>query len=144
MAPGLVQWLKVGGNTYPHLESDDVIIDYMPSDKYRYWTYTLNNPTKTLEQYVELLDAKQINYAMQIERGDAGTKHLQAVLRFTNQVRFNTAKSVFKNEHPHVEIARDPRKSVAYCTKEESREPGPMQTLQEADCGSGAKSRLLS
>ena len=136
------QWNKVGGNTNPHLEPNDVIIDYMPTDKYRYWIYTLNNPNKTLEQYVTELGTKNIKYAMQIERGNEGTRHLQAVLRFANPVRFNTAKSVFTGENPHVEIARDPRKSVEYCTKEESREEGPLQTLSTDDCGSGARTDL--
>ena len=131
-----------GGNTNPHLEPDDVIIDYMPSDKHRYWIYTLNNPNKTLEHYATTLETKNIKYAMQIERGNAGTRHLQAVLRFANAVRFNTAKSVFEGESLHVEIARDPRKSVSYCTKEESREEGPLQTLQADDTGFGARTDL--
>ena len=114
----------------------------MPSDKYRYWIYTLNNPNKTLEQYATTLEIKNIKYAMQIERGNAGTRHLQTVLRFANAVRFNTAKSVFEGESPHVEIPRDPRKSVSYCTKEESREEGPLQTLQADDCESGARTDL--
>ena len=132
----------MGGNTNPHLEPDDVIIDYMPSDKHRYWIYTLNNPNKTLEHYATTLETKNIKYAMQIERGNAGTRHLQAVLRFANAVRFNTAKSVFEGESLHVEIARDPRKSVSYCTKEESREEGPLQTIQADNTGFGARTDL--
>ena len=121
----LEHWNKVPGNTNRHLEPDDVIIDYM-SEKARYWFYTVNNPTKSLSEYEQLLQSKSIKYAMQVEKGTSGTRHLQALLRFKSAVRFNTAKIIFPGERPHCEIARDPRKSIEYCTKTESREEGPV------------------
>ena len=113
----------------------------MPS-KCRYSFYTLNNPTRTLLQYEQLLSAKDIKYAMQFEKGKGGTRHLQAVLRFKNQVHFNTAKSIFQPEQPHVEVCESPLSSLAYCTKEEGREEGPVSTLSKDEVEQGKRSDL--
>lgn len=135
----------MGGNTSPHLEPHDVIIDYMPNNaKARYWIFTLNNPSKELQTYAEQLNRANIKYAMQIETGESGTRHLQALLRWPNQIRFNTAASIFNPERPHVEKAADPKRAREYCTKRETRTEGPVCTIAENDIGSGARTDLGS
>ncbi|XP_075254849.1 uncharacterized protein LOC142346219 [Convolutriloba macropyga] len=79
---------------------------------------------------------------MQFEKGKGGTRHLQAVLRFKNQVHFNTAKSIFQPEQPHVEVCASPLSSLANCSKEEGREEGPVSTLSKDDVGQGKRSDL--
>ena len=52
-----------------------------------------------------------------------GTKHYQAVVWFKNPRSFRGIKSLFPRAH--IEICRDLKKSIAYCSKVETRSEGP-------------------
>jgi len=79
------------------------------------WSITINNPT-----------ANDMNVAMapgwkitgQLEKGDEGTEHYQAMLT-TPQVRFSAVKKVFPRAH--IEIARNKAQLANYVHKDESR-----------------------
>lgn len=65
-----------------------------------------------------------VAFAGQFERGEQGTRHLQAVLVFSRRLRLNQVAAMFRGG-AHVERCHDLLASVAYCTKETSRELGP-------------------
>lgn len=65
-----------------------------------------------------------VAFAGQFERGEQGTRHLQAVLVFSRRLRLNQVAAMFRGG-AHVETAHDALASVEYCTKESTRELGP-------------------
>lgn len=82
-----------------------------------HWCFTLNNYTE--EDILTLCSSDSSEkYIFQEETGENGTPHLQGYMEFKTKVR---PKSVFKNDKIHWEKTRDVKKSIVYCSKEETR-----------------------
>lgn len=79
------------------------------------WSITINNPTE--EDKSPNLPAGW-KFTGQLERGEEGTEHIQAMLT-TPQVRFSAVKRHFPRAH--IEAARDRNALQAYVHKPESR-----------------------
>jgi len=79
------------------------------------WSITINNPTD-LDMNATLPAGWSITG--QIEKGEEGTEHYQALLK-TTQTRFSAVKKVFPRAH--IEIARNVKALANYVHKEESR-----------------------
>lgn len=93
-----------------------------PAQKARAYVLTVNNPDST-----DLPEGKNERYAIwQLEKGEAGTPHLQAYVMFANQVSFRTVKKLYPRAH--IEAAKgSPQQCIAYCSKEETRVDGPWE-----------------
>ena len=84
----------------------------------RAWCFTFNNYSD--DDIVGLTQLWQDErYVFQEETGEEGTSHLQGVVYYKNAVSFNSMKSISRSVH--WERCRDVLKSVAYCSKEETR-----------------------
>lgn len=85
----------------------------------RSWCFTVNNHTEgdvtQLTHYFR--DANK--YAMQEEEGDNGTPHLQGVVSFKSARSFDKLKELCPKAH--WEQCRDLKRSIAYCTKADTR-----------------------
>jgi len=79
------------------------------------WSITINNPT---EQELQAQLPAGWRIEGQLEQGEQGTTHYQAMLR-TPQVRFSAVKQVFPRAH--IEVAKNPKALAAYVHKEETR-----------------------
>ena len=87
----------------------------------RSWFLTINNPESN-----ELYQHKTERYAAwQIEKGQNGTEHIQAVIHLSNAISFSAIKKVYPTAH--IEVCHDLKASIAYCKKEESRVHGPWE-----------------
>lgn len=82
------------------------------------WSLTINNPSPS--DYEEINLARQRGWKVegQIEKGTEGTHHLQLMVR-TPQVRFSAVKKMFSRAH--IEPARNPTALANYVTKEDTR-----------------------
>jgi len=56
--------------------------------------------------------------------GETGYKHVQGALFFARPVTMATVKHILGSEEVHLEAIRKPKDAVAYCKKEDTREPG--------------------
>lgn len=84
------------------------------------WCFTLNNPSANdLPSKWEAVK----DCIWQLEEGEEGTPHLQGFIRFTKNHRLAACKKL--DDKAHWEIARDPKASVLYCSKESTRKEGP-------------------
>lgn len=79
------------------------------------WSITINNPTET-----DLTTTLPAGWSVegQIEEGDEGTPHYQAMLK-TPQVRFSAVKKIFPRAH--IESARNRSALQKYVHKDETR-----------------------
>jgi len=89
----------------------------------RIWFFTLNNYTE--EEVVSLShnkwDDMKINlYVFQKEIGENGTKHLQGVVQFNNQISFSSLKEF--NKRIHWQKCKGIKNSIKYCSKENTRD----------------------
>lgn len=84
-------------------------------DRATCWSITINNPTQE-ELNVSLPAGWKIEG--QIEEGEQGTTHYQAMLT-TPQVRFSAVKKVFKRAH--IEVARNKLALETYVHKKDTR-----------------------
>lgn len=82
---------------------------------------TINNPN--VEEELSALRRHCKYFIGQLERGESGTPHLQILYQHPTKVRPTAIKKLF--ERAHIEIARDPRACIKYCSKEETRIDGP-------------------
>lgn len=92
-----------------------------PRDRTRNFAGTWNNPDENfLAQIIKLCPDE---YAMQLEMGAQGTKHLQFVLAFKNPQEFHTMKKWLPKAH--FEKVRSLKHAVPYCVKQDTRIDGP-------------------
>jgi len=91
------------------------------------WSITINNPTVTDEEYINLARQRGWKIDGQKEKGEAGTLHYQLLVK-TPQVRFSAMKKAFPRAH--IELARNPTALANYVRKEESR-VGQLPTSQD-------------
>ncbi len=91
-----------------------------PPLRSRYWVFTYNkydkSSIKVLTQELVYLGAK---YIFQEETGENGTRHLQGYIGFKN-ARNICFQSVM-NKTIHWEVCRSRSRSIAYCSKEDTR-----------------------
>lgn len=87
----------------------------------RNWSFTLNNHTPAeVEMVLKTLKATCSKWAMQEEKGENGTPHLQGCLTFFKKER---PMSVFKEfKRIHWEVTRNVAASYNYVQKEETRD----------------------
>lgn len=83
------------------------------------WSLTINNPTKSDEEWIQQARQKGWQVEGQLEKGKEGTEHYQLMVK-TPQVRFSAVKKQFPRAH--IEIARNPAALAQYVAKEETRE----------------------
>lgn len=105
------------GNTLPNPHPP-------PSGKRsRSWIITWNNPPDTpLTQLTQDFGGLE-QWAGQLERGESGTVHYQFCMRYKNARTFKSIKEMLPA--CHIEACIDWKKSVEYCTKEDTRIDGP-------------------
>lgn len=84
-------------------------------DRATCWSITINNPTDSDMKCVLPAGWK---ISGQIEKGEEGTEHYQAMLQ-TPQIRFSAVKKVFPRAH--IEIARSKVALQQYVSKEDTR-----------------------
>lgn len=91
------------------------------------WSLTINNPTATDEEEINLARQKGWKVEGQLERGTSGTAHYQLLVK-TPQTRLSTLKKHFKRGH--IEPARNVAALERYVKKEDTRE-GELKTQQD-------------
>lgn len=85
------------------------------------WCFTINNPTELEEEAILLWDSTYCIY--QFEIGENGTRHIQGYVVFNANKRLTGVRQL--NARAHWEIAMGSTEAnVAYCTKDDTREPG--------------------
>jgi len=92
--------------------------------------YTLNNPTEEDKVNLKSLITKYAEvfkyHVFQYERGANGTLHVQGFIQAKNPTYFNTWKRHLSTR-AHIEATRGtPQQARAYCTKDDTREPGTL------------------
>lgn len=91
---------------------------------FRHFIITWNNPTETLENFSKNVTEIGFKYfAGQIEKGENGTRHIQAAFG-GKRCRIDQIKKAFPKLH--IEIAKHPRAAIEYCTKSDTRIEGPI------------------
>lgn len=105
---------------FVHLEASE------SQSQKRHWCFTLNNYLDEDLVIVRNVDCKYICF--QPERGESGTRHLQGFITFANGRRLAGVRSLFKRRDGsctvHLESMRGTaEQAIAYCSKEESRDP---------------------
>lgn len=99
----------------------------MSTQRSSHWSLTINNPTASDYEQIELARQKGWKITGQQEAGKEGTPHLQLHLA-TPQVRFSAVKKTFPRAH--IEVARNIQALENYVNKEESR-TGSLPMAQE-------------
>lgn len=99
---------RANGNTYKNIRS-------------RNWLFTLNNFSDTERDDILAFSEKNCEkYAIQTERGEEGTLHLQGALIFKNAWNFNSMKK--KIPRAHIEASNNKNAILTYCQKDETFE----------------------
>lgn len=88
------------------------------SERATTWSLTINNPTASDEEAINLARQKGWKVYGQEEVGQEGTPHYQLMVK-TPQVRFSAVKKLFPRGH--IEVARDPAALARYVVKEATR-----------------------
>ena len=104
----------------------------------RWWLITLNNPSSDWKADFQALGSQW--GIGQLEQGENGTPHVQGVLWFAEKLK-NTywkGKSCWSRALPTEDVER----SIAYCTKNETRQDGPYQFGKDPRKSSGHKQRV--
>lgn len=84
------------------------------------------------DNYLEWLDSvfndDQVAWILaQVEMcPNSGLLHIQGMLKMSFAVRFNIIKDIL-GDQAHIEACKDPKASIAYCSKEDSRIDGPFE-----------------
>jgi len=87
----------------------------------RSYILTINNPeSNEIPQ-----DALEKYAVWQLEKGESGTEHIQAVVHFSNPVLFTKVKKLYPTAH--IESCKDLASSIQYCQKEDTRIDGPWE-----------------
>lgn len=98
----------------------------MSDTKYRYFAFTINNPTQSAEETMEDFKkrgAKQMVF--QLEVGEKGTPHYQGMVGFANPRYEKAVSKEFKMWCKALPDAIDRVKYKQYCQKERTKEAGP-------------------
>lgn len=85
----------------------------------RNYVFTLNNPTEEDRQILrEIIETECNEYAMQDERGENDTLHIQGYLNFKNAKTFNAVKQILPRAH--IEVAKNIFAARNYCSKNDT------------------------
>lgn len=87
----------------------------------RGWFLTINNFSP--EDEANIINIEADKYIYQEEVGNSGTPHLQVFLYFKNPVDNTTIHRWFPKAH--IEVAKNNKESIKYCSKEDTRIRGP-------------------
>lgn len=89
------------------------------------WCFTLNHPGDYRPPYTPL----SIDYLVwQLERGEAGTEHIQGYIRLKQRGLMGRVKVLLDNQGLHLERAQgSEEQNRAYCTKADTRIAGPFE-----------------
>nr|WAE42876.1 MAG: replication associated protein [Cressdnaviricota sp.] len=90
----------------------------MSTARSTYWSLTINNPTDSDEECINLARQKGWTVTGQKEVGKEGTPHYQLMLK-TPQLRCSAIKKMFPRGH--IEIARNPAALEQYVQKDDTR-----------------------
>jgi len=120
-------------------------VDAVPIDggnnRFRHWCFTINNWEPGFEEI--LRRSNPAYYCCQAEIGENGTEHIQGVISFANPRAFSAVRKIIRGWH--VEQMRGTiDQAVAYCTKEETRDPDhpdPWEFGQRPVCAGKAGGR---
>lgn len=85
--------------------------------KSRAYCLTINN---YLEHDTNTLLTLPDEYCFQYEKGENGTKHIQAIIYFKNARSFDSIKKAFPRAH--IEKTNNIEASIKYCSKKDTRE----------------------
>lgn len=95
--------------------------------KARIWLCTYNNPKVEPEEYLRcwhtIAGARYV--CGQVEKGEAGTPHIQYYLNYSNPVRLPSLKKHCKVSH--FEPVKRDNGASPYCMKEQTRVEGPWE-----------------
>lgn len=93
----------------------------------RNWLGTLNNPDEVPHEYLENIYNKlKAKYVCgQLERGEAGTPHIQFFINFEKPTRIAALKKICGKAH--WESVKINNGAHVYCMKEETRIEGPWE-----------------
>lgn len=101
-------------------EEKDCVLGNTKRTRHRKYIFVWNNYTKDDLAYLENYCNKYVSeYVYQEETGECGTRHIQGVLEFKNQIDFATMKKDFPK--CHIEACRNIKAQIAYCSKPETR-----------------------
>jgi len=100
----------VEGNTKPLLHK-----------KYRGYFLTINNWEDDDWEQLENLDYRYLIYQFEF----VTVNHIHACVYFKNPISFKRVKKLFPSAH--IEVVKNWRKCIQYCSKEESRVDGPFE-----------------
>lgn len=90
------------------------------------WSLTYNNPTVSLDTFLEALQQNGAVYARaQEELSESGTPHFQACVGYDRNIGFDRVKGWFKG--CHVSKSGNALKAWNYCGKESTRVKGPVE-----------------
>jgi hypothetical protein len=85
-----------------------------------YWFFTLNNyDIEQIEHLDQVLRHECDWFVFQEEMGANGTRHLQGTIKLKTRQRMTQLKKI--DVHIHWEITKSVKSSIAYCTKQETR-----------------------
>lgn len=85
------------------------------------WCFTLNNPTITKEDLLQILSPHVYYAIIADEIGESGTPHLQGYLELNKKQRFTTTALLFAPHKPHLEQKSKkslPCQAADYCKKD--------------------------
>jgi len=103
------------------LETDPVAVEQTPimaTNRATCWSVTINNPTPSDYEEMDMARSKGWKVEGQVEKGENGTPHRQLCVR-TPQVRFSAMKKAFARGH--IEVARNVVALRNYVAKEETK-----------------------
>ncbi len=93
--------------------------------RHRVWCFTINNPTANdiPEGWNAERDVAWCRW--QLEQGEAGTPHLQGVVKFKLQATLAQVRALGPGPPGHWEVTRQVKASIDYCSKADGRLEGP-------------------
>lgn len=86
----------------------------MSTQRFRGWTYTINNPTDDQILHLNVLDCQYNIYGREV--GESGTPHLQGFIFYTNKKSFKQVKKDLPTAH--IEKANNIDAAINYCKKD--------------------------
>lgn len=88
----------------------------MSTQRFRGWTYTINNYTDDIIKHLNILDCQYNIYGKEV--GENGTPHLQGFIFYTNKKSFKQVKKDLPTAH--IEKANNIDAAINYCKKDDN------------------------
>lgn len=106
----------------------------MNTQRFRGWTYTINNYSDETITLINMLDCQYNVYGKEV--GESGTPHLQGFIFYTNKKSFKQVKKDLPTAH--IEKANNIDAAINYCKKDDDfyeRGQAPMTKSQQGEIG---------